>query len=268
MVQEPLEEMTALRQPVLRIPGARRMNEIIKWHCGCGKLLTAPASAAGTQGPLSAVQGSDGGSNVAPGLQAAPMGTVAKPPSLPSASHPAAVERSTPAVERPPLPRGTSSDAAERHSFAAPSVPERPAASFARPIPPSRPIQLRRQQQSPRDFLHFVLLLALIPLAIDTLWSKPALEDFEERLATTAEAHPEIAPPLSDWANRLEAERRSSTNYSEFCPIIKSTARCCRDSHLHRLLAIVAAALFFRVVAGAVSIRQSQSAARSAASGC
>ena len=182
----------------------------------------------------------------APGSQAAPMGTVAKPPSLPSASHPAAVERSTPAVERPPLPRGTSSDAAERHSFAAPSVPERPAASFARPIPPSRPIQLRRQQQSPRDFLHFVLLLALIPLAIDTLWSKPALEDFEERLATTAEAHPEIAPRLSDWANRLDGGKAEFDELFRILPDHQvDGALLPRDSHLHWLLAIVAAALFF-----------------------
>ncbi|HEX3998904.1 MAG TPA: PrsW family glutamic-type intramembrane protease [Pirellulales bacterium] len=90
------------------------------------------------------------------------------------------------------------------------------------------------------------MFLALIPLAIDTLWSKPAIQDFTERLASTAEDHPEIAPRLDDWANRLSAHAASFEELFNILPNHEvEGAFLPRDSHLHWALALVAAALFF-----------------------
>jgi RsiW-degrading membrane proteinase PrsW (M82 family) len=219
------------------------MTTIVKWNCGCGKLLTAPVSAAGRKGRCPQCKAVLTVPTAAPETTPAP-GSVAAIAAKPEADRRAAVERPAAAGAKPPPLPVRSFDIRVipvAQSIAAPSN-----SSFARPIRRPRPIDLRRNRTSPREFLHFVLFLALIPLAIDTLWSKPALQDFTDRLATTAMEHPEIAPRLGDWVSRLNVGK---ANFEELFNLLPehevAGALLPRDSHLHWLLALVSAGLFF-----------------------
>jgi RsiW-degrading membrane proteinase PrsW (M82 family) len=171
---------------------------------------------------------------------AAPMGAAAIA-AIPAADPRSSIKRPVAAVEGSPQPLVSS-----RAISAARADTEQSSASVAKPIPRPRPINLHRGRSSPREFLYLVLFLALIPLAVDTLWSKPAMKDFADRLATTAVEHPEIAPRLSDWANRLEVGKADFDELFNILPEHQvAGALLPRDSHLHWLLAFVSAALFF-----------------------
>lgn len=229
------------------------MTTIVKWHCGCGKLLTAPDSAAGKKGRCPQCKAI---LTVPPAMPQATASAAAAPQATakPMRVAPIAAKRAAEpdddftfqplARPRPPeLPRP---------SFDAPAVPAPRAttssaiASAAAPVARPRPIRLPSARTSPREYLHFVLFLALIPLAIDTLWSKPTQQDIQDRLAATAEEHPEIAPKLVDCLNRLSAGKADEEELFNILPDHEiSGAFLPHDSHLHWLLALIAAALFF-----------------------
>jgi RsiW-degrading membrane proteinase PrsW (M82 family) len=234
------------------------MATVVKWHCGCGKLLTAPDSAAGKKGrcpqcrailtvPAAVPQTTAPPTNTLP--PAVPRPTAQPVRAAPIAAKPAAepdddFKLQAPAPARPPeLPRPLF----DAPAVLAPRATVAPATlSEAMPVVRLRPINLPPARTSPREYLHLVLFLALIPLAIDTLWSKPAVQDIQDRLATTAEEHPEIAPKLADCLNRLSVGKADVEELFNILPDHEiSGAFLPHDSHLHWLLALLSATLFF-----------------------
>jgi len=242
------------------------MDAIIRWNCACGKLLTAPAAAAGKKGRcvhckaiVVVPSAAPGPAPVAAAAKALPAKPAASPPPLPrqvAASPPPLPSyhvpsdscddefRLAPSAPRPEIEKPSDAmpvaarPAASRPAFAAPAA--------AKPAIPLRPIVLDRPRSSVREFAYLALILALIPLAIDTLTPKSESDSFGSRLAATALAHPEITPKLHDWATRAQARK---ADFEELFTILPDHevdgAFLPRDSHFHWMLALAAAAVFF-----------------------
>ncbi|HEV2969363.1 MAG TPA: PrsW family glutamic-type intramembrane protease [Pirellulales bacterium] len=150
-------------------------------------------------------------------------------------------------MSSPVKPSGT--ETRSKPSLAPPS-PSAPAARAAFPGS-SRPhggtgklapsLKSGGQSRGVRDYLYIVLLLALVPLAISTFQSRVSVE---EELIATVKEHPEIIPQLKSLPEKADIfdvlpEHRLR---DAFLP---------RDSKLHWLFGILAAGIFFAIVATA-----------------
>jgi RsiW-degrading membrane proteinase PrsW (M82 family) len=237
------------------------MNTIIKWHCGCGKLLTAPADAAGKKGrcpqckavvavpaaaastPAAIVAGTQTNlpqPAVATRRVERPSAARTAPPPLPAASSIARLPSPAPRV-----PVAQRAIVAAGIAVAEPIV-ERPAAT---PVVQPRIIPAKRTRRSLREFLYFALALALVPLALDTF--TPSGENIIDRLRATAKEHPEIAPRLRDWSNRMGGGKADFEELFNILPDHEvAGAFLPRDSHMHWVLALGSAGMFFVLLLG------------------
>jgi RsiW-degrading membrane proteinase PrsW (M82 family) len=126
---------------------------------------------------------------------------------------------------------------------------------FARPAPPEAAPVVAAAPEAPAaapapglwssDCLYWVLLLALLPLALSLFQDRAAL-DVRKRLEATLKAHPELKPKL---VQLLQSEKATVEDLFRILPghRLDNLAWLPRDSDRHFLFAAAAVAAFFAV---------------------
>jgi RsiW-degrading membrane proteinase PrsW (M82 family) len=216
----------------------------IEVTCNCGKSLKAPDAAAGKKGRC-------------PGCGA--VLAIPLPPQRRSvADSPKVMEQRGGALPTPPRP-----DTAQPRESVAPAARSSQSQSGSgvgpRQVSRVSPYQAKTPRSlsassvmpkalprdgrggSKREYLYFLLLIALAPLAITTFQSRPSVE---EELVATVQEHPEVV-------EKLKALPEDEDLFSVLPDHRFRDAFLPRDSKLHLLFGLVAAGAFFLLVVAA-----------------